>query len=327
MRCSCMQVRRKDLPKPVNVGGSFMMNDELERQRLLRELTNALRTFTDKTEVRPLDGYYDTPAHGLVILRSDRTLKPIHRISKSALWISVQGLKSAFVGEQRFDYGAGEGLLTTVDIPCRCTIPKATAQEPFLGLVVELSRTAFQEIGEALNSKQDQIASEPVRGAISITLNSQMLDCILRSVRLLDMPAAISVLYPSILREMSYWLLSGMYGPQAMNIAMARGQDQRTIQAIRQLRTDFPNNIRVEDRAKAAGMSLATFHRQFRSVTSLSPVQYQKQLRLLEARRMIMTNHPTVGETAYQVGYSSASQFSREYTRMFGKSPRADLAM
>ena len=305
-----------------------MTDDDLERQRLLRETTNALRAFTDKTETRPLDGYYDTPAQGLVILRSDRTLKPIHRISRPALWICVQGLKWAFAGKQRFDYGPGEALLTTVEIPCHCTIPTATPREPFLGLVMELSRTAFQEVGEALTSTQARIASEPVRGAIGVTLNRQMLDCILRSVRLLlDTPTAVQILYPSILREISYWLLSGEYGPQAMNIAMARGQDRRTIQAIRQLRTDFRKGIRVEDRAKAAGMSVATFHRQFRSVTSLSPVQYQKQLRLLEARRMIMTSHPTVGETAYQVGYASASQFSREYTRMFGKSPRADLAM
>ena len=304
-----------------------MMPDELERQRLLRDLTGALRTFTNKAKVRPLDGYYETPAEGLIVLKSDRTLEPIHRISKPALWISVQGLKWAVVGEQRFDYSAGEALLITVEIPCRCTIPKATLREPFLGLVIELSRTSFQEIGGALNSKPDRIASEPVRSAISITLNRQLLDCVLRSVRLLDTPDAIPVLYPSMLRELSYWLLSGVYGPQAMNIAMARGQDRRTLQAIRQLRTRFRETVHVEDLASAAGMSVATFHRQFRSVTSLSPVQYQKQLRLLEARRMIMTNNPTVGETAYQVGYASASQFSREYTRMFGKSPRADRAM
>ena len=303
-----------------------MTNDELERQRLLRELTDALLKFTDKAKVRPLDGYYDTPAEGLVVLRSDRTLNPIHRISKPALWISVQGLKWAVVGKQRFDYRAGEALLITVEIPCHCTIPKATLRDPFLGLVIELSRTTFQEVGEALNSKPDRITSEPVRSAIGITLNRQLLDCALRSVRLLDTPAGIPVLYPSTLREMSYWLLSGVYGPQAMNIGMVRGQDRQTILAIRQLRTKFRDTIRVEDLAKTAGMSVATFHRHFRSVTSLSPVQYQKQLRLLEARRMIITNHPTVAETAYQVGYASASQFSREYTRMFGKSPRADLA-
>ncbi len=112
-----------------------------------------------------------------------------------------------------------------------------------------------------------------------------------------------------MLREMSYWLLSGAYGPQAMNIAMARGQDQRTMQAMRQLRAKFRDPIRINDLANDAGMSVATFHRQFRSVTPLSPVQYQKQLRLPEARRMIMTNHPTVGETAYQVVYASTSQF------------------
>lgn len=304
-----------------------MTPDEVERQRLLRDLTGALRTFTDRAQVRPLDGYYDTPAEGLIVLRSDRTLEPIHRISKPALWISVQGLKWAIVGRQRFDYSAGDALLITVEIPCRCTIPKATPREPFLGLVIELNRTSFQEIGEALNSKPDRIATEQVRSAIGITLNRQLLDCVLRSVRLLDTPAAVPILYPSMLREMSYWLLSGAYGPQAMNIAMAHGQDRRTLRAIRQLRARFRDPIRVTDLATAAGMSVATFHRQFRSVTSLSPVQYQKQMRLLEARRMILTNNPTVGETAYQVGYASASQFSREYTRMFGKSPRADRAM
>ncbi len=277
--------------------------------------------------MRPADGYYDTPAEGLVVLRSSRTLKPIFRISKPALWISVQGSKWAVVGEQRFDYGAGEALLITFEIPCRCMVPKATLAEPFLGLVIELSRTSFQEVGETLHSKPDRTANEQVRSAIAVTLNRQLLDCVLRAVRLLDTPAAIPVLYPSLLREMSYWLLSGVYGPQAMNIAMARGQDRRTIQAILQLRTNFRDTIRVEDLAKTAGMSLATFHRQFRSVTSLSPVQYQKQLRLLEARRLIITNNPPVGETAYQVGYASVSQFSREYTRMFGKSPRADRAM
>ncbi len=304
-----------------------MTNDELERQRLLRELTDALRAFTDKAKVRPLDGYHETPVEGLVVLRSDHRMEPIHRISKPALWIVVQGLKWAVVGKQRFDYSAGEALLITVEVPCSCTISRATPREPFLGLIIELSRTVFQEVGGALSSKPDRVASEPVRSAIGITLNRQLLDCVLRSVRLLDTPAAIPVLYPSMLREMSYWLLSGVYGPQAMNIGMARGQDRRTMQAIRQLRTDFRDTIHIEARAKAAGMSVATFHRQFRSVTSLSPVQYQKQLRLLEARRLIMTNHPSVGETAYKVGYASASQFSREYTRMFGTSPRADRAV
>ncbi len=302
-----------------------MTGDEGERQRLLRELSNSLRTFTGKAAMRSPDGYYETAAEGLVVLRSDQTMEPIHRISKPALWISVQGLKWAVVAEQRFDYSAGQALLITVEIPCHCTIPKATFREPFLGLILELSRTTCHEVGEALNRK-DPIAREQVRSAICVTLNRQLLDCVLRCVRLLDTPAALPFLYPSLLREITYWLLSGEHGPQAMNIAMARGQDQRTIQAIRHLRTSFRDTIRVEDLASAAGMSIATFHRQFRAVTSLSPVQYQKQLRLLEARSLFMTKHPSVSETAYQVGYASTSQFSREYTRMFGKSPSADRA-
>ena len=300
------------------------MQEEAERQRLLCELAHDLISYTDKITKPPADGYYDTPAEGLTLLRSDLTCEPIHRISKAALWVSAQGEKWAVVGGQRFDYGAGQALLITVEVPCRCTVPNATSRKPFLGLVVELSRTLFQEVGQALNGAPSQTASEQFRSAIAVTLNRQSLDCKLRFVRLLETPAAIPVLYPSMLREMSYWLLSGAYGPQAMNIAMARGQDRRTMQAIRQLRLKFREPIRVEDLASIAGMSVATFYRQFRSATSLSPVQYQKQLRLLEARRIILTSQPSVGEAAYQVGYSSPSQFTREYTRMFGRSPRAD---
>ena len=159
--------------------------------------------------------------------------------------------------------------------------------------------------------------------AVVIKLNAQLLDCVRRAVALLDNPKSAKVLYPGIIREISYCLLTGDDAAQALNIAMTGGYDQRTLDAIRQLRINFRESLQVEDLAKAAGMSIATFHRHFRATTSLSPLQYQKQLRLLEARRLVLSGQFSVGEVASTVGYKSASQFSREYARMFGKSPRS----
>ena len=301
------------------------MSDSVEKLRLLRLLSEKLLSYTDKGNQQSRDGYYDTPIEGLSVLRSDKTMQPMHRITKPALWVSIQGLKWAVVGEQQFDYSQGNALLITVEVPSRCTIPKATPREPFLGLTLELDRTIFQAVLEKLEHKPEKLAIEQLSNAVVIKLNAQILDCIRRAVALLDTPQSASILYPGIIREISYCLLTGEEAAQALNIAMTGGgYDQRTLEAIRRLRTNFRETLHVEDLAKAAGMSIATFHRHFRATTSLSPLQYQKQLRLLDARRLILTEQHSVGEVANKVGYRSSSQFSREYARMFGKSPRRD---
>ena len=253
-------------------------------------------------------------------------MQPVHRILEPAICITIQGAKCAIVGENRYVYREGQAFIVTVEVPCHYTVPVASPTHPYLGLLIKLDRAYTQEVIEELGIRLKHASDDSARGAFVLDLSPQLLDCALRSVRLLDTPEAIPMLYPGIMREICYWLLAGPGGDQIVHITMANGYDRRVIQAIQRLRDKFSEPILVEDLASAAGMSPATFHRRFKSVTSMSPLQYQKQLRLLEARRLMTAGNTNVESVAFKVGYVSASQFSREYTRMFGKSPRRDIS-
>jgi AraC-like DNA-binding protein len=222
--------------------------------------------------------------------------------------------------------GRGRHFVVSVEMPSRGTVSAASPTEPFLGLVIEFDRAIMQDVMEELGMRLKPSGSEKARGAFVTDIRSQLADCALRGVRLLGTPEAIPTLYPGIMREICYWLLTGPGGDQIVHTTMANGHERRVIEAIHDLRDRFSEPIRVEDLAVTARMSPATFHRQFKSVTSMTPLQYQKQLRLLEARRLMITSKANVETAAFQVGYESASQFSREYTRMYGKSPRRDIS-
>jgi transcriptional regulator GlxA family with amidase domain len=164
------------------------------------------------------------------------------------------------------------------------------------------------------------------RGALVTDLNGQLIDCTLRTLRLLETPKAIPILYPAIMREICYWLLTGPHGGEVMRMTLANSHAQRVVRAIHTLRDRFAEPIRIDELASIARMSPSAFHRQFKAITAMTPLQYQKQLRLLEARRLIVTEAANVETAAFQVGYESPSQFSREYSRMFGAPPRRDVA-
>lgn len=268
---------------------------------------------------------FGTAIEGLTILRSDREVHTFHRIASPALWIIVQGEKLATVGEKQFDYRDGEALLITVEEPCRCVIRKATQAKPFLGLVIEIGRTAAQEVIEELTVIPTPSRERKKLNAFVLPLDASLLDCALRAVRLLKRPSAIPALYPGIMREICYWLLSGQFSRSALQIIMANNHDERIVQALRYLRASFKKEVRVDQLSATTGMSTATFHRRFKEVTSMSPLQYQKQLRLIEARRLLLAGNTHVESIAVEVGYASASQFSREYARLFGKPPSSEI--
>ena len=289
----------------------------------LRELAQAVRRYTEA------DGGTNpflTAIEGFAILRSDHAKTPAHRIFKPALCITVQGAKWATFGEKRYDYRAGQALVVSVEMPSRGTVSAASPAEPFLGVVIELDLAIMQDLMEELGMRAKPAGNETARGAYVTALSSQLLDCALRGMQLLDRPEAIPILYPGIMREICYWLLTGPGGEQIVHTTLTSGHERRVIEAIHHLRDRFNEPVRVEDLAIHAHMSPATFHRQFKSVTSMTPLQYQKQLRLLEARRLMIASNANVETAAFQVGYESSSQFSREYTRMFGKPPRRDIS-
>lgn len=288
------------------------------------------------TEAQAGSSPFATAVPGLTLLRSDHTKRPSHLIFKPALCIVVQGAKWAIFGNKRLDYRAGQALVVSLEMPALSAVAEASRAEPYLGAIVEFDLGVMREVagslpqisaGEKGNGKDNgKENSERGRGVFVTNFDGPLADCALRLVRLLEMPQAIPVLYPAVMREICYWLLSGPQGGEILQMTIASSHPRCILSAIHSLRDRFSEPIRVEELASAVQMSPSAFSRQFKSMTSLTPLQYQKQLRLIEARRLMVADEANVEAAAFQVGYESSSQFSREYSRFFGMPPRRDVA-
>jgi AraC-like DNA-binding protein len=297
---------------------------EQRASRNLQELARSIQRFTDGADGSDT---FPTALEGMSILRSNRADRPASCLFKPALYMTLQGAKWATFGEKRYRFAAGQALMVAVDIPSRGTVIVASSKKPYLGLSIELDFAIMQEVAEEIEMTLTVSGKSKARGAFVLELTPQLVDCARRAIRLLEIPAAIPTLYPGIMREICYWLLTGLEGHQVSQIMiMANGHDQRIIQIIHKLRNKLNEAIHVEQLAFEANMSPATFHRQFKLVTGMTPLQYQKQLRLHEARRLMIFSNAMVESAAVEVGYASVSQFSREYTRMFGSPPRREVS-
>jgi AraC-like DNA-binding protein len=267
-----------------------------------------------------------TPVPGLTLIRSDEEKLASHAIFKPALCVVVQGAKWTTLGDRRFDYRVGDALVVSVEMPAFSRVVEASPDEPFLGVVIEFDIAAMRDVLDAL-AEPPKPERRRDRGVFVTGFEGPLADCVLRMTRLLDTPEAIAILAPMIMRELCYWLLSGPHGGDIVSLALASNHVARVVAAIHALRDRYAQTLRVDELAAIAQMSPSAFHRQFKALTSMTPVQYQKQLRLLEARHRMVTGAAASAETAaFQVGYESASQFSREYSRMFGAAPRRDIA-
>ncbi|KQV70224.1 AraC family transcriptional regulator [Rhizobium sp. Root1220] len=286
-------------------------------------LDELVKTITRYTAAQPGESPYVTPVDGLTILRSDHEKPPAHMVLKPALCIVVQGAKWTTVGNTRHEYRAGEALIVSVEIPAVGRVTQASPTEPYLGLIIEFDLGIMREVMEGLNARPT--AKGDVGQAICVTdFQGPLAECVLRMVRLLGTPQAIPTLQPTIAREISYWLLTGPHGGEIAKLTMATSHSQRIVAAIHSLRDRFTEAVRIEELAEMAQLSPSAFHRNFKALTSMTPLQYQKRLRLLEARRLIISAAANIEAAAFQVGYESPSQFSREYARMFGAPPRRD---
>jgi AraC-like DNA-binding protein len=267
-----------------------------------------------------------TDVAGMVLLRSDNERPPTHLIFKPALCIVVQGAKWAVFGDRHMDYRAGQALIVSVETPALGRVAQASPTEPFLGIIIEFDLAIMREVADALGTPAPG-GEGPGSGVFVTDFDGPLADCTLRLVRLLDTPKAIPVLQPAIMREIAYWLLSGPHGAEVARMVLANTHAHRVIAAIHRLRDRFAETVRIEDLAASAQMSASAFHRQFRRLTAMTPLQYQKQMRLLEARRLMVGEAASAETAAFAVGYESASQFSREYSRMFGLPPRRDAKL
>ena len=300
-----------------------MRRGKTETKRVLRRLARELRRYTD---AQGTGNPYATAIEGFMVLRSDCAKMPAHRLMQPALCVTVQGAKWAMFGERRCDYRAGQALVVSTEMPSRGTVSAASAREPFLGLVIPFDLAMLHEMAETMQARWDGVEPAETAGVFVVDLHRELLHCALRAVRLLQTPEAIPYLYPAILREICYWVLAGPGGEQIFHAVRGKTSERPILAAMHTLRERFAEPVRVEALAADAAMSLSTFHRQFKAMTAMSPLQYQKQVRLLEARRAMLAEGANVETAALRVGYESASQFSREYSRMFGRAPRRDVS-
>lgn len=275
---------------------------------------------------RHADAHADTgglarsPIPGLTTVRAFAPSGLQHAIAKPLVCLVVQGSKNVTTGADSFDFSAGDSLLISADVPTVSQITRASLAAPYLSLVLELDQAVIAELGARME-EAPAMEHTPVRVAAT---DAEVADAALRLLHLLDRPAAVPVLHAQLVRELHYWLLAGRHGPALRRLGWPNGPAQRVARAVALLRTDFARTLPVERLAEVAGMSPSSFHQHFRAVTSLSPLQFQKQLRLIEARRLMLAEGASASSAAFAVGYESVPQFTREYGRLFGATPVRD---
>ncbi|MEO0431337.1 MAG: AraC family transcriptional regulator [Cyanobacteria bacterium J06656_5] len=269
------------------------------------------------------NGVHPTEIAQLEFIRDDAS-STVCSIYEPALAIIVQGKKKILLGEETYHYGAAQSLVVSVELPVRGYIVEATPDKPYLGVLLKLSPLQLCDIVAQVQPRTET-KDGSCRGLFVSEMDLPLMDCALRLTQLLDTPQDIPFLAPMIIREIYYRLLTGEHGGAIRQIATSGSNMQRIASVIELLKTDFTQSLRVEALAEQANMSASSFHRHFKAVTSMSPLQYQKQLRLLEARRLMLAEDTDATQAAYQVGYESPSQFSREYSRMFGAPPLQDI--
>lgn len=260
----------------------------------------------------------------LTIFKQPEPTDTISFMHTPSVCLIVQGRKRVMLGEDAFIYDPQNYLITSVHLPTVVQVLEASPEKPYLGLTLEIdTRDVSQLMAEGnLPAPRPQ---HSVRGMATGRIGEQLLEAFGRLIELLDNEEDIPVLAPVIQREITYRLLVGDQGARLRQMAMAGTQSNQVARAIDWLRQNYAKPLRVDHLAETAGMSTSTFHHHFRSVTALSPLQYQKRLRLQEARRLMLTEEKDAGEAAFMVGYDSPSQFSREYSRQFGQPPLRDI--
>jgi AraC-like DNA-binding protein len=269
------------------------------------------------------DGDYNTAIPALTLHRRQAPTAPLHCIFNLGVGLVAQGRKQVLVGTETLDYGAGQSMLTTIDLPVVSRVLRASTTEPFLGMMVTLDPRLILQAASDMDLPVRRSSSHKL---ISVeTLDAGLFDALFRLVRLLDEPALLPRLAPLVQQEIIVRLLSGPHGPYLRHLVAAGSPSQQVAKAVAWLKQHFVEPVDGTRLANRANMSPSAFRQHFRTLTGLSPLQYQKQLRLQEARQLMLTQDIDAGTAALSVGYESASQFSREYSRLFGDPPQRDV--
>lgn len=269
------------------------------------------------------DGVHQTAIPRLSLVRMSRPTEPVHGVHNPSLCIVVQGRKQVMLCEQVIEYAAGRHLVVSLDLPIVGQVIGATPEEPYLCMRLDLDLHLLGELVVAMNRLPEPLPGCKALGVVETS--PELLDAATRLVRLLAQPEDAPFLAPMIEREILFRLLRGEQAGVLHQILTPNNRLQNVNRAISFIRENFRDTLRIEDLAARAFMSASSLHEHFRAITNMSPLQYQKQLRLQEARRLILTQAMDAATAGRRVGYDSPSQFSREYRRQFGAPPLKDV--
>jgi AraC-like DNA-binding protein len=286
---------------------------QASREELVERLTWAIRE--------------DGTAEPLPELRLRRASAPSglgHGVSFPSFCVIAQGSKELLLGETRYRYNPAQYLISTAALPIASRVTEASPKRPYLGVILKLDPTLIGSVLVEAGHRAPRNYTSMT--AIDVSpLDASLLDAVVRLVRLLDSPSEVRFLGPLVMREIVYRLMLGAQGGRLYQIAALGGATHRITKAIERLRNDFDQSLRIEDLAQELGMSVSGFHHHFRALTAMSPLQFQKQLRLQEARRLMLGEGLDATSAGYRVGYGNRSHFTREYKRLFGDPPMRDV--
>jgi AraC-like DNA-binding protein len=292
------------------------MSDQIYRQQ--DELAQLIERHTGR------DGVHSTAIPFLFFLRQSFVTEPTYGVFKPSLCIIVQGVKDVWLAQERFRYSPADYLVASLDVPVIAQVIEASSSIPYLALKLEFTPNQILEV--ISNSVIRADSKDNAKRAIFVNrIESSLLDAVIRLARLLNNPKDIPMLAPIYTQEILYRVLQGQHGFTLEQIAIEGSYIYRIRDVIKQIMHHYNQSFRIEELAEIANMSVPTLHRHFKEVTAMSPIQFQKQMRLQEARRLLLAESTDAADVAFRVGYESPSQFSREYSRMYGFPPIEDI--
>src|SRR5438067_1767782 len=307
---------REEVPMNVMIHQQAEREAELmqaNREELVERIGRAVRE----------DGVVQ-PLLGLHLARCSLPLKPVHSVVEPSVCVIAQGSKEVLLGDSRYRYDPSQYLLATVELPRVSPVLEASRERPYLSLRLDLAPTVVSSVMVEAGHVSPPGHAD-VRAIDVSPLDGNLLDAFVRLVRLMDSPAEAQVLLPLITREIIYRLLRGEQGGRLRHLALQGGYTPDIARAVKRLRQDFDQPLRIENIAQELGMSVSGFHHHFKAITAMSPLQFQKRLRLQEARRLMLGEDLDAASAAYRVGYHDASHFNREYKGLFGVPPMRDV--
>lgn len=272
----------------------------------------------------PASGTHRTTVPSLSLMHATHLSEPLESVYKPSICVVAQGAKMATLVDETYRYNPSTYLVTSVELPIMGRIVEASPEIPYLSLKLSFDADVILEIVEKTNLPAS-VSAKVGRGITVNQTSSALLEAIVRLMKLLDVPEDIPVLAPLIIREVLYRMLQGEQGALLYQFAISGSHAYNIAQAIRLINRQYDRPLAVEQLANSVSMSVSAFHKHFKRVTAMSPLQYQKTVRLQEARRLMVTETVQASDAAFRVGYESPSQFSREYSRMYGRPPMLDV--